>query len=179
MTPNLVWLVGEPGVGKTTLVRTLLRQQTTLFEEIIKPKFTLFFDSKKQKAIAAAGFWRGNTFDGADTLPISQIKLAIQYWKDSLQDFPITILDGDKLANAGAVAVTKETSAVLHCFLLKDEDLAERRRFVRNTKQNAGWVKGRRTKAYNFWSAFSGNKHVLDANGSTENLINIIYEKLL
>lgn len=83
MSSKLVWIVGEPGVGKTTLAREILTCVAPPYvkEEIINPKFTLFKDNGEigdgEIVLAAAGFWRGNTFDGADTLPISQIKPAV------------------------------------------------------------------------------------------------------
>lgn len=66
------------------------------------------------------------------------------------------VLDGDKLANAGAVALAREAGARVFCVHLVAPALAAERRKARGTKQNETWVKGRATKARRFFEAFEG-----------------------
>ncbi len=150
MSGTVLWIVGEPGIGKTTLARVLIDRLTNSQErssiEILRPKWTLFAES-----VAAAGHWRGDKFDGADTLPISDIKPAMEYWKEHLSSYLLTLLDGDKLSNAGAVAFVRPIAKRTLCVLLYDEETATKRRIQRGTTQNATWVKGRRTKAERFF----------------------------
>jgi hypothetical protein len=162
----VVWIVGEPGVGKTTLSRALLKEFGGEPREIAKPKFTLFGD-----VVAAAGHWRGTTFDGADTLPISDIKPAIMYISEALMDREMVLLDGDKLANAGAVEALEDVGCKPVCFFLANPHLAVERRLKRGTNQNAVWVRGRRTKASNFYDRFPGYKQLLDPATDTEILV--------
>jgi hypothetical protein len=157
MTPMVIWLVGEPGVGKTTLARLFMEHWGTPVE-VPKPKWTLFGDRA-----CAAGFWRGDKFDGADTLPISDIKPAMAYWAEHLKDREITILDGDKLAHDGAVRIAEEAGANLFCFLLENPGVAAKRRLARGTTQNEAWVRGRATKSRNFYERFPGFKQQIDA----------------
>jgi ABC-type dipeptide/oligopeptide/nickel transport system ATPase component len=155
--PVVVWIVGEPGVGKTTLCRGLIRHFPATRHEISNPKWTVFGDKA-----AAAGFWRGDKFDGADTLPISQIKPAIAYIGTNLRHCEVILLDGDKLASANAVAAVKEMDASRLCYLLEDPEVAARRRCIRGTNQNETWVRGRATKARRFFESFDGRKDRID-----------------
>lgn len=153
----VLWIVGEPGVGKTTVARALLESYGPKLTELRSPKFTRF-GPPMIDTVAAAGWWRGMPFDGADTLGISEIKSALAYWRDQLTELPLAVFDGDKLASASAVECVRAAGARMVCFLLADELGASARRLQRGTHQNSIWVKGRRTKARNFYESFPGKR---------------------
>ncbi len=166
MNRTVIWIVGEPGVGKTTFARNLIAslcapEPTKV--ELQNPKWTIF-DGK----VAAAGWWRRGIFDGSDTLPINQIKPAIVFWACHLTSVPYAILDGDKLATTGAVAVAQERGARLVCFRLRGLVEAAQRRLERGSKQNESWIKGRRTKSRNFADRFPGEKFIIPADMTPE-----------
>jgi hypothetical protein len=91
----IVWVVGEPGVGKTTLVREGLLEDD--MELVGPPKWTV------GQAVAAAGHYSGGKFDGADTVPYNGAAAALDYWATRLHTFPLTIFDGDRFSNDNAV----------------------------------------------------------------------------
>jgi hypothetical protein len=165
----VLWIVGEPGVGKTTIARALLLGYSDhpTFENQ-SPKWTGFGSA------AAAGWWRGEKFDGADTLAISQIKPAMTFWRDFLHHTEVAIIDGDKLSNAGAVEVAREAGAKLICFLITGEEKAAERRGTRGTVQNATWVNGRRTKSKNFHDRFPGSKFSVDVSLGTDAIVQMM-----
>lgn len=149
---TVLWIVGEPGVGKTTVIRPFLEGALTY---IARPKWTIV--GGLSGSICAAGHYRGEPFDGADTLPIGDIKLALAYWEECLRDRALTILDGDKLSTASALARVREAGAEVRCVhLMASEEMVLARRAARGTKQDPTWVKGRKTKAMRFASMFRG-----------------------
>src|SRR6185369_17585170 len=121
MTQLIIWLVGEPGIGKTTIARELLLSYGTRGHEYQTPKWTCF------GVAAGAGHWRGTKFDGADTLPISQIKLALPFFVNVIPA-EVAILDGDKLASQSAVEFATEVECRLMCFHFIGEQTARRQR---------------------------------------------------
>ena len=144
---TVLWVVGEPGVGKTSVVRPMLGGPLTL---VMRPKWTV------GAAICAAGHYTGGKFDGSDTLPIGDIKMALAYWAECLRDKPLTVLDGDKLSTANALALVRDAGATVRCVhLTAPAELVAARRARRGTSQDPAWVRGRRTKASNFAKLFS------------------------
>ncbi len=169
---TVLWLVGEPGIGKTTLARELLGlygPYRVLDEP--KQKWTITSDQNTEKRIAAAGHYTGDTFDGADTVGYSGAEAHLKFWYTFLApSFGVTLFDGDRFSHAGAVNffIKNEPTQKLVCVRLIDDtvvdDLAKKRRAARGSNQNATWLKGRATKARNFYDAFPGRKSTLDAS---------------
>ncbi len=181
---TVLWIVGEPGIGKTTLARALIQNITghTIRPgsgciEVATPKWTLF-PTVPAGGIAAAGHWRGDKFDGSDTLPISQIKPAIDFWVKALRGYRLTIIDGDKLSNRAANDVVRESGAQCRCVLLENPFTAARQRLERGTLQNPSWVKGRRTKAHRFFDHEFDGGEKLSYNVAQTPLTEIIQDTL-
>lgn len=150
---TILWLVGEPGAGKTTLARELLGSNLTLVD---KPKWTC------APHMVAAGHYTGGAFDGADTVPYNGAADALIYWRDHLsKTAPLTLLDGDRFSNENSVKFFREYAQagnplrLVAAYVEVPAAVAAARRAARSeTVQNASWVAGRATKAHRFYGSF-------------------------
>jgi hypothetical protein len=119
---------------------------------IEKPKWTV------GENVAAVGHYRGETFDGGDTVPYDGGDAALAYWSEHLSHRPLTLLDGDRFSNAKVYEYfrTHARAPRTVCALLTAPDgVAAARRAARSSEtQNATWVRGRATKARNFYGLF-------------------------
>jgi hypothetical protein len=149
MSGTAIWVVGEPGVGKTTVVRTAWREEEKIL--ITKPKWTV----NKDRSWCAAGHYTGAAFDGADTVPYTGAMDALVLWESYLApNARLTIFDGDRFSNGNCRDFVKLRGWQCVCLLIEDEAGAAQRRVSRGTKQNETWIKGRRTKARRFFETF-------------------------
>jgi len=158
MQRTALWVVGEPGVGKTTLVRHLIKFGRT----VMKPKWHL--GTYGEHIAAAAGHYNGQPFDGADTIPYNGGTVALDYWaKNLVGNVDLTIFDGDRLSNEPTLKRAEEVAGFMRnvgglrlCAVLLYGDewkLAARRE--KRSEQDITWVRGRRTKAANFARQFT------------------------
>lgn len=167
-----LWVVGEPGVGKTTFCRKLFESYGPELVRVDRPKWTTFGPSKAAAepgvVCAAVGHWNGHTFDGGDSVPPSDIKPALDFYAKWFTGYKLAVFDGDKFANGNAVASVRETlerktaEAIaisgmpyrLVCLHFVGERSAVEGRCARGSVQSASWVKGRRTKSARFAERF-------------------------
>lgn len=158
MKRRAVFIVGEPGIGKTTIIRESLKK---LREPAIwaKPKWTVW--NGPECRIVGAGHYTGDVFDGADRVGYNQTATQIDslgYFEEAFGDF-VVFFDGDRFSHDGSLKQLDERGYELNCLLLEDAPLALSRRASRGTGQNEKWVGGRRTKAARFFHKFAdGNK---------------------
>ena len=167
----VVFVVGAPGVGKTTLVRELLEPNRALIES---PKWTV------GPTVCAAGHYVGGKFDGADTVPYNGVQTALQFWEQRLASRRVTILDGDRFSFAGAREFFAERGVRDTCLYLDAASgTIQARREQRGTAQNATWVKGRVSKAANFATGFVEDRLLrLDAARPAKELATEVLEFL-
>lgn len=144
---RVLFIVGPPGVGKTTLVRALFATLDPLEAKYLvdKPKWTV------APGICAAGHYKGDTFDGADTVPYNGVNQCLDFWTKNLSTIPLTIFDGDRFSFPACFDFFKAKGHPVRVAHISapPEVLAERRR-SRGSKQNPSWMKGRETKALRF-----------------------------
>lgn len=149
---NIIYLIGAPGSGKTTLTEAFTRDWIELgkFEKPIKYRThaTPYGDS------ISLG-WLRPTFGGTDTLGNTAI-LEIEKWLPGVQE-RVIYGEGDRLANKRFFDLARSIGK-LHLFYLDtDPVVAEERRHQRSQLtgkvQNPSWVAGRVTKHRNLANA--------------------------
>lgn len=145
-----VFVVGAPGVGKTTVVRALLEPHESITRFLVeKPKWTVCKD------IVAAGHYTGGTFDGADTVPYGGVEEALKFWDQEFKTTKrVTILDGDRFSHDKVVQwFQKRACPIVVVYFTAADKVLAKRRAKRGSNQNATWLKGRVTKSRNFYDA--------------------------
>jgi len=150
---RLVYLIGEPGAGKSTLVRHLLAGLDA--EAVSKPFAHTLYRVDGQIRIAQLGADH-DTYPGTDRLSMGVLPKAVEFVAEST--IPIIIAEGDRLATTkflDSAAKTREVTLVL-CHA--DRALLEQRRAIRGSNQNDTWLRGRQTKVHNLWTRWTGEK---------------------
>ena len=159
-----IFILGAPGIGKTTLVREFLAGEQLTFVE--KPKWTLASD------FCAAGHYKGTTFDGGDTVPYTGAADALEYWSANLLHLPYVIFDGDRFSTRPSLEIVSEHAQVIGFHLHADDNLLDDRREERMSNQNETWMRGRVTKARNFATVIQA--HDLDASATPGELAEMV-----
>ncbi len=166
----VVFVVGAPGVGKTSLVRNLLGTVTWMNDS---PKWT------EAEHGVAAGHYKGGTFDGADTVPYNGVVAALEHWWKMLAERRSpTYFDGDRFSNASTLkwlSTNAPKYRVVGLHLYAPQETLDERRAQRGSKQNAAWMKGRVTKAARFATLLSRVLQV-DARLETEEMVKQVRE---
>jgi energy-coupling factor transporter ATP-binding protein EcfA2 len=145
----LVYLIGAPGSGKSTLMRRLTAGMERLPCDAPVPHDQLFEGITGAVTHAEIGRQRGD-FSGTDALASAIIEKAVPWIAH--KPYPILLGEGARLGNHRFIeaAITAGYSVTLG---LLDHDDAEDWREIRSRQigrfQNPGWVKGRLTASRN------------------------------
>lgn len=143
-----VGLVGEPGIGKTTMMRNIMEQLSILGAFTLCRYGCLSFHRHGATSSAILGTYAGGMFDGTDRLSIGIYKEAPVVLRMMRDEVGIKTLlwEGDKLArDRWLEACSSAGYAVNIVNLIAEPGTAQERRQQRGTKQDETWVKGRRT----------------------------------
>ncbi len=162
---TVLWLVGEPGIGKTTVARRML--------ELNGPMHLIASSGQKWTCtgfnqFVAAGHYGVDApgmFDGADTVPYNGVKAHLDFWRTNLDKAELTLFDGDRFSYGGVVEFFKTSGQRLICCRLTGP--AAQRRKLRGTDQNVSWLKGRTTKVQNFVLSFPGDVVAVETTART------------
>jgi hypothetical protein len=147
---KLLYLIGEPGVGKTTLMANLTAKLAAP-----EPGQTIVgYNNQKHKVpyvqwdtfpdVAEVGVRRPQ-HGGTDALGL-HMSPVIGLW---LQDRPFTyvLAEGDRCANSKFFGAVRHAGYELCLVHLSGPELAAERRTSRGTTQTEQWVNSRRTRA--------------------------------
>lgn len=143
---RLVYLIGPPGVGKTTALAAAIRRPVHHIETC-KPvdgrpglKCRVY---EPPGDIAQLGVDREG-FGGTDTLPMSISPVAIEFLRCRAYEI---VAEGDRLAHMGFLVAGRQFGYDVTLIELKASDATlEARRAARGSDQNPAWLAGRQTK---------------------------------
>lgn len=176
----LAYIFGQPGSGKTTLMRAICKDSRLAYEATTPVKHRGFAGPRGLFAVLGGDAF---PFGGTDTLSYTAVKTASD-WLEELSRCKagsLVLAEGDRLANEGFFEKAKRNYRLLAFHLCCLNDLAEERRSQRAkkhglNKQSPAWVKGRVTKAENL--AAKCGALTLDATQSPEELAAEIWSKI-
>ena len=153
MTEQLIYLVGQPGSGKSTLMVKLTAQfdrHSIAPAEHYPVAHDVLTDKKTGAVVAAEIGKQRELFSGTDALASSVIDKAAP-WVAS-QPYPLVLAEGARLANKRFLEAAMAGGYHVTLVLLDHPD-AEKWRAKRSKEigkvQNEGWVKGRLSASRN------------------------------
>ena len=143
--------LGEPGTGKTTLMRAKLTEfRKVEQDEWVKDGYITYHKFPKQKVLILGRYDEG-TFSGTDTWAKTAPPKFRQWVLDNAEIFADWKIysEGERLSNNPTLdALFATENFTLVRLVVSDEEL-ERRRQARNNTQNESWMKGMKTRIEN------------------------------
>jgi len=167
---RLTYLIGVPGVGKTTLIKKVTEGvpaylATSPFARSIYPC-----------GVVQLGQNRG-TFSGTDALALN-VQPRVLEWA-TVPDYGDVLAEGDRLANLSFLQGMVDKGfdvSVIYCHASPEVIAARLRERVGLTggrPQDETWVRGRRTKVTNLFEDWTGRKMVLNMEQPYEELLSL------
>lgn len=172
MKPSLVYVIGYPGSGKTTAVRSIVNGLVFRVED--KPfKHTIYSDGMVQ-----LGYER-EVFGGTDSLGFNVQPKVVSWLKDC--KVPLIIGEGDRLSNNKFfTSVLEQGWQLVIPFIYVSELLSMRRIKQRGTTFDASWLRRTMTKVDNVANRWHHFVVPIDGSGEpsqvAESLRNVLGE---
>uniref|UniRef100_A0AB39AL14 Terminase small subunit n=1 Tax=Mycolicibacterium phage phi1_186018 TaxID=3236641 RepID=A0AB39AL14_9CAUD len=155
MTPRMIYLVGQPGSGKSTLMAALTKGLVrSPWDEHTVPHDVLVDRVTGEVVGAEIGKQRG-AFSGTDALASSIIDKAVP-WVQT-QPYDVLLAEGARLANKRFIQAAADAGYAVMLGLLDHPDAdtwRKRRSKALGREQNLSWVKGRLTSSRKLAEAY-------------------------
>jgi len=187
MTHRLIYLVGPPGAGKSTLMARLTEPFSRI--PIAPPETSVAHDQLVRELSPDEGAGgtiqivgaeigiRREKFSGTDALPSSIIDKAVPWLY--AKTYPLLLAEGARLANRRFLEAAVDAGyQVIVALLDHDETEAWRRKRSKEIGriQNASWVQGRVTASRNLANQMVSYPNVTVVKGHPNDLLPILGE---
>jgi energy-coupling factor transporter ATP-binding protein EcfA2 len=137
---EMLYLIGQPGSGKTTLIESLTEGE--LGAVVRKPFAHTVYD---RIGVVQLGAQRDGGFGGTDALGMAVQPVVLNWLPTCGYDY--VLAEGDRLANDKFFnAVTDMGWNLCVAWIDLPDSVAVQRRAARGSNQNETWLKGRVTK---------------------------------
>lgn len=175
MTYRMIYLVGAPGAGKSTLMERLThgmpRAGVTGTAVGHGVTHDILFDQASGELIGVELGARRDLFSGTDTMPSSVIERAIPWIQT--QPYPLILGEGARLANKRFLAAAVEAGYAVVLAVLDHDDITAwrtARAAAIGREQNPSWVKGRVTATDNLATWAEGQAGISVYRGHPDDL---------
>lgn len=177
---TLVYIIGQPGAGKTTLMKAICRGSQTLY---VADKPVPHKAVRGPRGMFAVLGRDREPFGGTDTLSHAAAG-DCEEWVEELARCAagrLVFAEGDRLASKRFLAAARSQYRLLLFSLDCPNELAAERRLFRASEhglkqQSASWVKGRVTKHANL--ALSESAVRLDARMAPDDLAELVWSEV-
>lgn len=155
---KIVYVIGEPGSGKTTLMKRVMEESKVTKDIHSNENFPLVpFHTNNKNLIVLGKYAEGDVFGGTDKTSMAVQPQAIEFLKaiQKSSDNNINITaEGDRLTTASFIEhIVEEYDATIY-YLRTTPDVRQVRYKERGSNQNETWLNGRITKIQNILTNF-------------------------
>jgi hypothetical protein len=147
--PVLVYVIGEPGVGKSTAMRMATEGLQRAPIPGAPVREVLLHPVTAVVAGIELGRRRPGGFSGTDALPMNAVVAAEEYLVSgrAADETRLLLGEGARLGNRRFLAAAADAGWAVNLVTVIGPETAIRRRQARGTHQNPAWVKGAATSA--------------------------------
>jgi len=151
---KLIYIIGIPGTGKTTLMRSLMSEIGSNWEE---ERVIDLLDTEKSGKYRVLGKYKeGKIYSGTDALSMAVVPKAIE-WIETKPD-EIIIGEGDRLNNKSFFDAAGDDLTIIHLTVSDTE--REKRYKQRNSNQSEEFIRATKTKVKNILDQFASKMTV-------------------
>jgi adenylate kinase family enzyme len=161
---NALYIIGEPGAGKSTLVEAMTHGLKPA--ELDVPFACRWYRGMDLLELGK----RRKDFSGTDALPMNVQPVVEQFLAEHDNQPAFLLGEGDRLGNSKFFSFLRQIGYDLRIIYLDAGGEALKRRIERGSSQNEAWLRGRATKVKRLAMTEPGVQFI-DATGSIDLIV--------